>query len=181
MGAEGARPLACAAVTGSEPDTTDADEPAPPAIDRVTVSVDARPDAVWALVSDITRMGDWSPECTSCRWIGRRRGPEVGAVFVGFNRRGWARWATTNVVERAEPGRAFVFRVRETGVRWGYLLEADGDGTRLTETRDLTRARVSLVRTLSNLFLGGHDNHADELRDGMRQTLDRIKAAAEAA
>ena len=62
-----------------------------------------------------------------------------GRRFVGFNRRGWARWATTNEVERAERGRAFVFRTRETGVRWGYRFAPDGDGTRVTETRDLVR------------------------------------------
>jgi dimethylaniline monooxygenase (N-oxide forming) len=147
-------------------------------VDRETVSVDARPEVVWDLVSDITRMGEWSPECTGGRWLGRRRGPEVGALFVGYNRRGWARWITTARVEEAEPGRSFVFRIRETGVRWGYSLEPDGDGTRLTETRDVTRARHRLIRVASALG-GGVDARADELREGMRRTLARIKAAAE--
>ena len=114
-------------------------------VDRVTVSIDAAPDKVWALVTDLGRMGEWSPETTSCRWFGRRKEPAVGATFVGFNKRGWARWATTNAVEEAEPGRSFVWRVRETGVRWGYRIEADGDGSRLTETRDLGRARGGLI------------------------------------
>jgi Polyketide cyclase / dehydrase and lipid transport len=149
------------------------------AVDRVTVSIDASPAKVWALVTDLGRMGEWSPEVTSCHWLGRRKGPEVGATFVGFNKRGWARWATTNAIEEVDPGRSFVFRVRETGVRWGYLIEPDGDGTRLTETRDVGRARTWLIRPFSTL-LGGLDAHADELREGMRVTLERIKAAAEA-
>jgi hypothetical protein len=159
-------------VTDPEPDA-DAET-----VDRVSVTIAAPPDAVWALVTDLGRMGEWSPETTSCRWFGRRKGPEVGATFIGWNKRGWARWATTCAVERADPGRAFGWRVRETGVRWGYELEPDGDGTRLTETRDLTRARLWLIRP-SSLLVGGWDEHADELRAGMRTTLDRIKAAAE--
>jgi uncharacterized protein YndB with AHSA1/START domain len=159
-------------------------ESTPPAADRgpidsVTVAVDAPAEVVWDLVADVTRMGEWSPECYSCRWIGKTREPVVGARFVGFNRRGWARWFTTNEVVEAERGRAFVFRTRETGVRWGYRLEPDGAGTRLTETRDLADARIWLIK-LGGPFVGGADHHAGELREGMRQTLDRLKAAAEA-
>jgi len=155
--------------------------------DVVSVTIAAPPEAVWDMVADVTRMGEWSPECHSCRWVGKRREPVVGARFVGFNRRGWARWITTNQVEEADRGRAFVFRVRETGVRWGYELEpidghdTGGDGargTRLTESRDLSDARTWLIR-LAGPFVGGVDGHAEELRAGMRQTLTRIKAAAE--
>src|SRR5690554_4466846 len=150
-----------------------------PQIDSVSVTIAAPPEQVWDMVADVTRMGEWSPECYSCRWIGRRREPVVGARFVGFNRRGWLRWVTTNVVEVADRGREFTFRTRETGVRWSYRFEPEGDGTRVTEVRDLTRARHLLIR-LVGPFVGGADEHADELRAGMRQTLDRLKHAAEA-
>jgi hypothetical protein len=149
-------------------------------VDRETVSIDARPEVVWDLVSDITRMGEWSPECTGGRWFGRRKGPEVGATFVGYNRRGRIRWLTTAKVEESERGRSFVFRIRESGVRWSYEFAPDGDGTTLSEFRDLSGARVGMIRTFSTVFLGGMDDHAGELREGMRQTLARIKAAAEA-
>jgi hypothetical protein len=158
----------------------DPDRPADdPHLDTASVTIAADAGTLWDMVSDVTRMGEWSPECYRCRWLGRRRGPEPGALFVGFNRRGLARWATTNRVERAEPGRAFVFRTRETGVRWGYELAPEGGGTRLTETRDLSGARHLLIR-LTGPFVGGASRHADELRAGMRETLARIKAAAEA-
>jgi uncharacterized protein YndB with AHSA1/START domain len=162
------------------PSTDPSDVPsADPPLDSVTVTMAAPPGLVYDMVADVTRMGEWSPECYACRWVGRRHEPVVGARFVGFNRRGWARWFTTNSVERAERGRSFVFRGRETGVRWGYELAPDGDGTRVTETRDLGDARMWLIR-LGGPFVGGLESHADELRDGMRQTLDRLKAAAEA-
>ena len=149
-------------------------------VDSVAVTIAAPPEAVWDMVADVTRMGEWSPECYSCRWVGKRREPVAGARFVGFNRRGWARWFTTNEVEQAERGRAFVFRTRETGVLWGYRFEPDGDGTRVTETRDLAGARTWIIR-LAGPFVGGVDAHAEELRAGMRKTLDRLKAAAEPA
>ena len=149
-------------------------------VDSVAVTIAAPPEALWDMVADVTRMGEWSPECYSCRWVGKRREPVAGARFVGFNRRGSARWFTTNEVEQAEPGRAFVFRTRETGVRWGYRFEPDGDGTRVTETRDLAGARTWIIR-LAGPFVGGVDGHAEELRAGMRKTLDRLKAAAEPA
>lgn len=154
-------------------------DPAPGApVDQVSVTVEAPAETLWDMIADVTRMGDWSPECYSCRWTGRRRAPVVGARFVGFNKRGWARWITTNEVVEAERGRAFVFRTRETGVRWGYRFEPEGTGTRVTETRDLSGARTFLIR-LAGPFVGGVEGHAEELRAGMRQTLERLKAAAE--
>ncbi len=158
---------------------TESDTTTDPPVDRASVTIAAAPEAVWDLVTDISRMGEWSPETTSCHWLGRRKGPAVGAVFVGFNKRGWARWATTVRVTEADRGRSFAFRVQGLGVRWGYAFEPEGDGTRLTETRDVSAARIPMVKALS-VFVGGMDRHADELRAGMQQTLERIKAAAEA-
>jgi dimethylaniline monooxygenase (N-oxide forming) len=165
----------------TEPDPTAASAADAP-IDSATVTIAAPADAVWDMVADVTRMGEWSPECYSCRWVGKRHEPVAGARFVGFNKRGWARWFTTNEVEVADRGRAFVFRTRETGVRWGYRFEPDGDGsgTRVTETRDLADSRTWLIR-LAGPFVGGMNSHADELRVGMVRTLDRLKAAAESA
>ena len=159
------------------------DPDASPLVDSASVTVAAPPGDLWDMVSDVTRMGEWSPECYSCRWIGKKREPVVGARFIGFNKRGWARWATTNEVIEADRGVAFAFRTRETGVVWGYRFAADpeaSDGaTVATESRDISGARTWLVR-LAGPFVGGMDSHADELREGMRQTLERIKAAAEA-
>jgi len=148
-------------------------------LDSASVTVAADAGTLWDMVSDVTRMGEWSPECTGGRWLGKRRTPVVGARFVGFNRRGLARWATTNEVVESARGTAFAFRTRETGVVWGYrFAPADDGGTVVTETRDTSAARTWLVR-LAGPFVGGMDSHADELRAGMRETLGRIKAAAE--
>lgn len=142
--------------------------------------VDAPPETVWDLIADVTRMGEWSPECYRCRWIGRERQPVAGARFVGFNRRGLVRWATTNVVEEAERGQSFAFRTQGTGARWSFHLEPDGDGTRLTQRRHLTKGVTRVVK-LAGVFVGGQRNHDRELEAGMQQTVERIRAAAERA
>jgi uncharacterized protein YndB with AHSA1/START domain len=144
------------------------------AIDQVSVRIAASPESVWDMVSDVTRMGEWSPECYRCVWLGSKRG--AGGRFVGFNRRGIVRWPTTNVVDQAERGKVFSFR-NVNGTHWRYLMEPDGEGTRLTEQRDTAGTRWWLVKAFQP-FVGG-SGHEDELRAGMRETLDRIKAAAE--
>jgi uncharacterized protein YndB with AHSA1/START domain len=151
-----------------------------PLPDEVSVHVDATPEAVYAIVTDIAQMGRLSPECTGGRWLDGATGPAVGAKFKGSNKRGFARWSTTNRVVEAEPGRSFSFETNESGTRWTYRMEPDGDGTRVTESRAAFKDRPLLAKVFSTLLLGGVEDHDDELRTGMRQTLQRLKAVAEA-
>ncbi len=147
-----------------------------------TVHVDAPPEQVYALVSDVTRMGEWSPETHRCRWIDAE-GPAPGARFKGYNRRGRARWSNTLVVASAEPGREFSFRrdVLPCGVcDWTYRMEPAGEGgTRLTESYEVKKPDWRITNWLNGLLLGVADRDEDLLA-GMRTTLARIKAAAEA-
>ncbi|MGN9840958.1 NAD(P)-binding domain-containing protein [Nonomuraea sp. H19] len=145
-----------------------------------SIWIDAEPGLVWDLISDVTRMGEWSPECRRCIWRGAERG--AGARFIGINRRGWVVWVTSNEVEKAERGRSFAFRTTTNGVRWGYRLAPVDGGTLVTEQWDVSgQSAGQRKRTASfaNMMLGGYDGHTAELRDGMRKTLARIKAAAE--
>ncbi|MGZ4597071.1 MAG: SRPBCC family protein [Actinomycetes bacterium] len=77
----------------------------------LVVIEDVGPDEVWALVSDVTRTGEWSPENTGGRWVGGATGPVEGARFVGSNRNGIFRWWTTCTVIASVPGRRFAFDV----------------------------------------------------------------------
>ncbi|MGE7386843.1 NAD(P)-binding domain-containing protein [Streptomyces sp. NPDC004126] len=152
-----------------------------PGPEEMSIRIDASPEAVWDLISDVTRMGEWSPECRSCRWRGAGRG--AGARFIGFNRRGWVWWITSNTVEQAERGKSFAFHTTTNGVRWGYRLEPDGTGgTLLTEVWDVSGQNTGQRKrtaSFANSVLGGFENHTQELRDGIRTTLERVKAAAE--
>lgn len=147
-----------------------------------TVEIDAPPAAVWAVVGDVTRMPEFSPELRRLRALGR--GPVgVGTVLVGLNRRGLAAWPTTSKVVRLEEGRAVAWHTRQSGATWSYELEETGSGdgpqTRLTGRRDLQR--FSMGTTLLAPVIGGAVGHDHELAAGIRATLERIKAAVEAA
>jgi uncharacterized protein YndB with AHSA1/START domain len=156
-------------------------EPVAPAADEVSVHIDRSPEQVWDMVSDVTRMGEWSPECFRCRWVGSPKGPEVGARFVGFNRAGWRIWATPNVVVEADRGRIFAWRTVINGTIWSYRMEAaeDGHGALVTESRQLPAKRPWYAKLLLDVFFGGTVKHDARMRQGVRQTVDRLKAAAE--
>ncbi len=95
-----------------------------------TVVVEAAAEDVYALVSDVTRTGEWSPTCQQC-WWDDGAGPEVGAWFTGRNQTASRTWETRSQVVAAEPGREFAWQVGGDLVRWGYTLApVDGDPAR---------------------------------------------------
>jgi uncharacterized protein YndB with AHSA1/START domain len=146
------------------------------------MDIAAPPEQVYALVSDITRMGEWSPECRGCSWTGGATGPEEGARFRARNkgRRGpsWFNWP---VVRVAQPGREFAFNRSGPGIgsyTWRYTLEPTTTGTRLTESYQVEKPLPKAMDWLTHKWVGSRDRDLD-LRDGMQVTLERIKAAAE--
>jgi hypothetical protein len=135
---------------------------------------------VYALVADLARMGEWSPEATSVKWLGGASGARSGARFRGTNRNGWHRWRTTCTVVRAEPGAELSWEARTFGLPvalWRYVFAPDGaGGTVVTEsTQD---RRGSLVRVVGTLATGVRDR-APHNEETMRATLEHLKAAAE--
>lgn len=159
---------------------TDPAATTPPAPgDEVSLHIAASPEALYAIVTDVSRMGELSPECTGGTWQGGATGPAVGATFKGTNKRGYARWSTSNTVVEADPGRAFAWETKQSGVRWGFRFAAEGDGTLVTEHRREFKDRPLVAKVFAKLALGGVAEHEDELRDGMRATLERLKAVAE--
>ena len=150
--------------------------------DSMTIDIAAPPERVYDLVSDISRMGQWSPECRHCAWTGGATGPAVGARFKARNkgRRGPS-WSNTPVVTAAEPGREFAFNRSGPGIgsyTWRYVLEPTPAGTRLTESYDVERPLPQAMSWLTAKWVGSSDRDAD-LHEGMQTTLSRIKAAAE--
>ena len=83
--------------------------------------------------------------------------------------------APRNKVVEAEPGKVFAFETQQSGMRWTYRFEPDGDGTLVTEERAAFKARPLVAKVFAVVALGGVDDHEDELRDGMLATLERLK------
>jgi uncharacterized protein YndB with AHSA1/START domain len=148
-------------------------------VDSASIHVDATPEQVWDVVSDLGRLREWSPECYRIRWMGTPTGPVVGARFLGFNKAGWKRWFTRNVVEEAQPGQVFGWLTRDNKTRWTYRLSPDRDGTLVTESRTLPASRPFLPALAIKVFLGGLDTHDTHMRDNIRQSLDRLKVVVE--
>ena len=100
------------------------------------------PEATYAMVSDVTRMGEWSPVCRAC-WWDDGEGPHVGAWFTGRNQNAERTWETRSQVVAADPGREFAWEVNDGWVRWGYTFEPEHGGTRLTESWELLPAGIA--------------------------------------
>jgi hypothetical protein len=146
---------------------------------EAAVHVDASPAEVYAAVSDVTRMGEWSPETVSCEWLDGTTGPTVGASFKGRNKRGIARWSTRPQVVAAEPGREFAFVVDDT-TKWSFRCEPEGNGTRLVESFEMLADVPRRYVWAERYVMGIKDRRAD-LERGMAETIQRIKAAVERA
>jgi uncharacterized protein YndB with AHSA1/START domain len=148
--------------------------------DSVTVHMNAPAGEVWDLVSDVTQIGRYSPETFEAEWLGGATGPEVGARFRGHvkrNGRGPTYWTTCEVVA-SEPGREFAFAVQTGGKptnTWRYEIEEAGDGCDVTESFRLADNPALRLYWFALGWARGRTN-----RDGMRTTLERIRAVAEA-
>jgi uncharacterized protein YndB with AHSA1/START domain len=150
-----------------------------------TVTINAPPDAVYSLVSDVTRMSDWAAECQRNVWLGDVTGPRVGARFRGFNRRGWWRWSTTATVASAQPGHLFAFRVTVFGRPvsvWAYDIHPTADGCEVSESMwYLAGPLLSLVLAPVATGVRGKGHRLAENRRNIARTLEGLKAATEAA
>lgn len=144
-----------------------------------SIEVAAPPVAVWALVSDLPRMARWSPQVV--KTIVRGGHVRLGARMFNINRSGLLVWPTRAKVIRFEPHREIAFRVKDNATIWSYTLEPTTDGgTRVVERREAPDGITDVSHRLTDLFMGGQESFTAQLRAGMRQTLQRIKAEAEA-
>ena len=145
------------------------------------VDIDAPPEVVWGIVSDLPRMGELSPENAGGSWRGGVTEPAVGARFRGANRNGWRRWSTDVSVVACEPGRTFAFDVTSLGMgvaRWSYDVALRPGGCRVTETWQDRRGRV--MGRLGELASGVGDR-VEFTGASIDSTLAALKKRAETA
>jgi len=143
----------------------------------VTRDIAAPAEKVWSLVTDLPRMGEWSPENSGGKWVKGATGPALGAVFQGTNKNGIRRWSTTVTVVACEPNTVFEFAVTTgplTVASWRYELEDTDAGCRVTESWVDQRKRWFAIAAR----VAG-DHSAAHAEQEMAATLANVAAAAE--
>jgi ribosome-associated toxin RatA of RatAB toxin-antitoxin module len=146
-----------------------------------SVTIDSPPEAVYALVADVTRMGEFSPVCKSAQWI-----DDDHTRFTGDNVLPDMQWTTTCRVDVAEPGQEFTFTnlgmdgAREL-VRWSYTMAPAAGGTTLDEHWEVLPGYGDFWASVApNSSLEDYlDSVVDRTHSGMAETLANIKTAAE--
>jgi Polyketide cyclase / dehydrase and lipid transport len=150
--------------------------------DEVSTVVAAPPEHVYALVADVTRTPEFSPEVVRCSWLDGATGAAVGARFEAVNAIAAGKtWKNRPVVTVADPGREFAFARTEPfagTIVWRYRFEPVEQGTRVVESYEVERpvSRLGWF-VIEKIFRGGDRREA--LRAGMRTTLERLRVAAE--
>ncbi|MEO6505409.1 MAG: SRPBCC family protein [Terrimesophilobacter sp.] len=137
-------------------------------------------EQLYAMVSDVTRMGEWSPVCTGGWWDDDTRG--VGAWFTGHNETPAKTWETRSQVVADTPGREFAFVVGGDRTRWGYTFTPVAEGTELTESWEILPAGdVYFTERFGPTADAEITQRLENARSGIHETLAAIKKAAEPA
>lgn len=152
----------------------------------VELVVAAAPDDVYAVVSDVTRIGERSPECHTARWLPGTPAGSVGAVFRGSNRAGWAaRWSRRCEVVAAEPGRTFAFRTlperldvsRRDSTTWRYDLEPVDGGTLVRHSYEITLLPLPPMRALYGVLMPHHRDMRPQMQANLEALRDMFTGA----
>jgi len=150
------------------------------------VHVDAPPEAVWALVTDINLPARFSSEFQGAEWLDGVTEATVGALFAGHNQHpAIGEWTTTSEIVACEPCREFAWSVggaAEPAATWRFELEPDGDGTRLRQ-----RMRMGPARSGLNVAIDAMPDKEERIvarrqaehTANMQATVEGIKALAE--
>jgi hypothetical protein len=150
--------------------------------DKVSLHMRARPEDVYALVADVTRTPEFSPEILECTWLDGATGPAVGARFKARNKvPNRPSWSNKPVVTVVEPGRQFSFaRAEPFGgtVEWTYRFEPEGNGTLVTESYAVTKKLNPIGWFIIGVLFARKDRRRD-LRVGMEHTLQRLRDTVE--
>ncbi|MBV8159349.1 MAG: SRPBCC family protein [Acidimicrobiia bacterium] len=145
-----------------------------------SIDIAAPPERLYDMVSDLSRMGEWSPENQGGKWVGGATGAAEGARFKGSNRNGWRKWSTVATVVTANPPKEVAWETKAMGMKvalWRYRFEPKGTGgTTVTESTEDRRGAV--MKVLGRTASGVADREAQN-KQNMRATLEQLKKAAE--
>ena len=159
--------------------------------DRVSVTLEiaAPPEKVWAMVADLGRMHEWSPENDAVTWSEGVTGAAPGASFTGTNSAGTRKWVTRGTIVEATPGRVLSFRITALGMNvalWCYRIEPTDGGCAVTESWDDERGVLDHCRRQvgdrgigpGQPQSGGHGGDAPQPEGGRRTVTEGVGGAA---
>lgn len=144
---------------------------------EASIEIAAPPAVVYELISDLPRMGEWSPESIGGEWVDGGSG-KTGDWFEGHNRSGEREWTRQSEVALAEPDRDFTFVVGGVEANctwWSYELAPAGDGTTLTEKWWIVNKTPALQAATEEQVQA----RIDMTQGSLEATLAAVKAAAE--
>ncbi len=145
-----------------------------------SIVINRPPEDLYAMVSDISRMGEWSPICKEC-WWDEGAAAEVGAWFTGRNVNGDATWETRSEVVAAKPGEEFAWIVGGNLARWGYVFSPSDDGTQVTESWEFLPAGIKMFNDhFGETAQKEIDSRVEAAQTGIPITLATLKKIAEA-
>ena len=151
-----------------------------------SIIIGAPPEQVYAIISDVTRIGELSPVCQAGTWDDPAQAGKEGAWFTGHNVIGDLSWDTHCKVVVAAPGREFAWinhgpQGDAELVRWGFTLEPDDGKTKVTETWQVLPAYAPYASARNpDMDVKSQIDGMQELaRDGIRETLESLKKVAE--
>lgn len=145
-----------------------------------SIVIHRSPEDIYDMISDVTRMGEWSPVCKAC-WWDEGYGPEVGSWFTGRNELPERTWETRSEVVAADRGREFAFVVGGSFVRWGYEFVPVEGGTEVTESWKFLPSGIAMFEERYGAAADSEiEVRSEAARTGIPATLQAIKRAAEA-
>ena len=147
-----------------------------------SVEINADRATVWSLVSDVSRMPEWSAGVTGVRYKGDGPHPQLGSEFTNRNELGELVWVTHGQITAFDEDERLTWRIKENWAVWSLHLADAGDGRTLLTQRSETPEGISEIsHELTDGFMGGQEQFQAQLLDSMAATLDGIRAAAESA
>jgi uncharacterized protein YndB with AHSA1/START domain len=138
-----------------------------------TVHVDAPAELIYDMVTDVARMGEWSPECVGAD-VPAGSPVAAGFTFTGRNARGEAEWTSPCQVVAADRPTLFSFTAGEPGAAttWTFELRSADGATEITESFDSEPLRDP---ARAEQLAGRHG----QLLEDLSSTLAGVKSVAE--
>lgn len=145
---------------------------------QVDVDVPATPEQVWAVLTDVTRIGEWSHECHTAQWLGGAEAAAIGAQFLGHNEFRTNKWSKTCTITDVQPVRRFVYETSSSfkdpgATRWTFTLEPTASGCHLTQSFQI----IKLAKIAEWIMAKKVPEHVDRSQ-ALHEDLERLSSLA---